>query len=418
MAHNWTTHTITNFPPATTIYVAVTGDDMVGDGTPDNPYRSITKAGIVGAGSGKSVMIGTGGYTGSLNYSQLRLFGELGKETQTIINLNGGTLNSVTITGIYFKNLTIKNGTINTHSNVICSNTNFIDVSIMDTVGNANLDLIECDLINTTISNGTSLYKAYLSKCKLFNSTLYNQKGIAIAYGCYKLESCYIDSFSRVQFSTFGTITEIDFNDIEGQIMFQDGANPDVYLTLAQALVDYPVQVGPKNINSNPLFADVSKMSFVVGNASPLIGNSKTNGNIGNAKRGDAYFCGINNELKSIASGGSASLAGIVGTTDLTVPLDGFSGTITSGPILISSSGVAELGAINYKGNYALDSSLGGTACAQVPDSFEYTGGNPPNNISYKLRYSTSGNMPLVDGQWDNGGLIPAGVEYCTSNRW
>lgn len=413
MAYNWTTKTIADYPGA--VFAVVTGDDTLGNGLVDTPYRSINKAGTI-AGTGP-IVLGTGGYTGTSYLGTRRtIAGEYLKGKQTVINLNGGTLDKGLYYDITLNDLTIKNGSVSLH----CENTNgvgtFNRITFIDCIINNDSDNLagvynynDCEFINCTLSNTFRMKPRYI-RCKFFNTTSFNQKSLSVGFGCTLLESSYVDSFSKIEFNTEANITEINFNDIEGQLKFQDGTNPDVYVGLAQALSEHPLEVGSNNINANPLFADVSKMALTVSNSSPLIGASKTGNNIGNAFRADTYFCQISPQLRSTLSGGTALIAGMDGTTDLTVTPGFFVGTIRTGVFPINTSAVSELGAIQYIGKYALDSSLGGTSNSQVPDASGYTGISP-NNLSYKLRYSTGSTppSPTVNGDWDNGGLIAAG---------
>lgn len=411
MAHNWTTKTIADFPSPANKFTVVTGDDTLGNGLPDNSYRSIPQGVTVLSGSGNKLVVGTGGYTGSIALNIGGLVGEYLKAKQTIVNLDGGTMTifNIGITTL-LQDLTVKNGSVVSYSFQTYTRCTFIDCNI--TLADAGIftTFNECEFINCQIGNTGVPSLFDFSLCKFFNSTVSNLKNIVVNHGCRKLESCYVDSFSRVQFRQETGITELNFNDIEGQLMFQDGTNPDVYVGLTQALSEHPTVVGSRNINVDPLFADVSKMALTISNSSPLIGASKTNGNIGNAFRADTYFCQSSTQLRSTLSGGTALITGMDGTTDLTVTPGFFVGTIRTGVFTISASILSELGAIQYIGKYALDSSLGGTANSQVPDASGYTGISP-NNLSYKLRYSTGSTppSPTVNGDWDNGGLIAAG---------
>lgn len=420
MANNWTTKTLADYPAATSFYANVTGDDTPitgGDGSPDNPFRTITKASLESPGYGRQIVWGTGTHTGSISSVQDSIAGEFGKARQSILNLNGGSLGINNATGTILQDLTIKNGSVDLSIIIpIVSAINrvtFIDCTINNSYDiNSYFQIFtDCEFINCQISTTTRMVLEYI-RCKFFNTTSYNQKNISAGFGCRKLESCYVDSFSKIEFSSVANITEINFNDIEGQLMFQDGTNPDVYLTLAQALIDYPTKVGSKNIDEGPMFADISKLALVVDNASPLLGTSKTGGNIGNAKRGTFYAAGISPELTPIGGGGTAVFTNLVGTSDLTVDPVFDTGESLSGVCVHNSSQIQLLGPLVYIGKYALDSSLGGLANSQVPDNFDYssgTAGDNPENLTYELRFSTGNTPPVVDADFDNAGWITAG---------
>jgi hypothetical protein len=412
MAHNWATKTIADYPTPTNRFTAVTGDDTLGTGTADNPYRSIPRGGLALASSTKTLVIGTGGYTGAISTSEVSFVGEEGKMLQTVINLNGSTMSCQNLWVL--KDLTVKNGLLYSVSQFgNFTRCRFIDMNFqfVQVGAGAIWAFTDCEFINCNIGQVT-FNRTYFTRCKMFNTAVLNLAPALVNSGCEKLESCYVDSFSRVEFKQSASIVEIANNDIQGTLRFQDGANPNTNLTLAQALIDYPAKVQTNNINLPPQFADVSKMAFTVSNASPLIGAGKTQSNIGNVKRGDAYFCGINPEMTDTGIGGTATFTDFIGTTDKTVDPAASTGEFVTGAITVNSETVSVLGVIEYIGKYALDSSLGGAANSQVPDNYDYaegTGGDSPDNLTFEMRWSTGAVPPVLDADYDNGGIIPAG---------
>lgn len=407
MAHNWTTKTLIDFPPATSVYAVVTGDDSFGDGSPDTPYRSINQSSFSSPGIAKKIVWGTGGSSGSITTIQDSIHGEEGKAKQSVIDLDGGVLTMQGISGVALSNLTVMNGTITIDPTCTISNVIFIDCNFSAPFGYA-LNFNDCIFINTNFSDGSSFIACYFITCMFFNSTVYNKAPAYANYGCARLQSCYVDTYSRIQMTSF---YDFEYNDFEGQIMLQNGANPFVYLTLEQAMLDYPSQIGTTSINQPPLFADVSKMAFNVSGASPLLGTSKTGGNIGNAMRADVYFCDVHPELTDVGLGGDAVITNLDGTTDKTVNTAFPDGTFITGVITVDSMTVSILGSIGYIGKYALDSSLGGLSNDQVPDSFDYvdgTSGNTPDNLTYRMRWATGSTPPTRTTGWYNGGLTPA----------
>jgi hypothetical protein len=407
---NWRQITLDTYP--TGAYVDLSGSDITGDGSPNNPYLTPNNASTVGSpGYTRPIIVGQGLYTGTILTSQDNIIGEDGLEKYTIFNLNGGTYQTAIATTT--KNVTIKNGTVYSPAGVpvtgLWQNVIFINCTIEDPTSTSAWfqDFTNCEFINCSLfQNGRS--RSRFSRCKFINSIVYNVKATEAGWGCYKLESCDVDAFSKIQFTSNANILAygelIDYNNVRGELMFQEGTNVDSYIDLATAITNYPTVVGTHNINADPLYHNVSKLALGVDPSSPNLGAGKNNFNIGNCTRSIGLF---NNVTPSMTVAGGAIITDLDGTNDLTVTPSATYGYHTTGSITINSLFVEEIGKIDYIGLIATDSTLGGVANQQVPDTLDHpigNSGNRPESLSYEMRFSTD-----VDGVWDNGGYINVG---------
>ena len=139
-----------------TIYVSIEGDDLTGDGTKDNPYRTIQK-GIDESGRKDIVQVLPGGYEENINLvSDLIVLGS-GAENTTITSDSGNIVTAHNVHNVTLSGFTI-DGQGSAENGIVCSGTtSLLEISCnlltgTSVAGIKCLDSVSVDIKNNTVS--------------------------------------------------------------------------------------------------------------------------------------------------------------------------------------------------------------------------------------------------------------------------
>ena len=240
-------------------------------------------------------------------------------------------------------------------------------------------------------------------KCSEFPHNLPCNFGVVRTF-----ENSYLGGASTLVWRFDTDLNRHKFSDIEG--LERVNNDPFGLTDLATFIINYP---GADNnvFDLDPKFNNAPIQDYTVQIDSPLI-RAAENGvdNIGNVSFGIGVYAGVAPELTV-----PELRTNLEGVNDLIVGGGGDSGLIRTAAIRIPTGRLQSLGIINYIGGLFFDKDQpGGTAGENenVPDNLTFTSGNAganPDRLGYRLRWSDQPFKPVGQGDWNNGGLAPAG---------
>jgi hypothetical protein len=394
-----------NFRLTGDYYVSKDGDDLNDGLTPDTPKKSLAAGLALVTSIDEILIVGAGVYNGTVNENMPH---------GSKIYADG----YVIVTGTGLETFRIQHST-----NAIISfyNFHFRNLDKIEAAG-ANAGntlrfyscLIECD-IQINNSSSPTFYDSVIINSTLDTTIQPNYNSFFSYYSIFinctidwmfAFDSSYIDSNTTMSFKDFNiNLANFKNSIIEGTLR----VNGDVHglTNLATFLTNYPT-ADNNNIDSDPLFNNVSKQDFSVQSSSPMIGHASNGYNVGSVTVGSPYYAGTASEIDT-----PVTKTNLTGTTDLVVGGGGDTGLLRTDVMTVNSGSLNKLSTMKYIGELRFDKDeTGGTTENQnVPDYTTATtgAGANPDRLTYKMRWSTGTVAPTVDADWDNNGVIAAG---------
>jgi hypothetical protein len=255
------------------------GDDIAGDGSAENPYRTIAK-GISMAIDNDTVFAGPGRYVENIDFGGklITVHGYLGPE---VTILEPATLGQYTIRmtngeplGTQFSGFTVTRGgdtytvMIDNGGEPLITGCVF-DYNIRNVSGN-NKTVIRTDWSNPTISDnlfihngGISCVGIYYGTGTIINNTFDDNNRGFLSITTQGIAKNNIVTNSS-EYGIYGTWTEIDYNDVwNNNPNYQGGS------------------AGPHDISADPVYIDVAKDRYLVEYTSPCVGAGESGVDIG-----------------------------------------------------------------------------------------------------------------------------------------
>lgn len=256
------------------------GDDVTGDGSSSNPWKTITHAVANTTGAIDNIYLAPSEYINDVyNVNSRRIIGDT-MNRDVIITDGTGNGNAFNRPSVYLENIVIKGYLTPFVDDAWASkeapvNCVFIDngsVPYKSTGGSIN-DFIDCIFINNNINLINTVSGKFL-RCLFYNSNIVNTTGQATNF-----QRCLFDLNSNYVASTgVGQVSVTDFSHIESIPIFENGDNTN--LTIDPNVTE--------EITTPALFVSPSFIDLAVSSVSPLLKNDIT-GNVGNVFRGLSF---------------------------------------------------------------------------------------------------------------------------------
>lgn len=349
-----------------------------------NPYTVYADGVVIVDGNGgNGYHEGGGGGAGQLNFNGIKFqnFNNFGKQ-------NAGGTKSYTHSDCWFTNITRIGGA--SDAGMTFNRCTFINATINHS---ASLIFNDCKFFNCTFTTSVNTFtRCYFDAATIVYSAVVAGVGDNLFEGHWKVNVASVAT-SGILIDNLGKYYDLSLAGSGGTgdigTPFFRGNTINKSFALAYHIVAYPT-MNTRSIASSPLFNNVSVKDFNVSLASPMLArNSVNNITIGDAKYALGFYPNVTAELLEV---NGAIISGLSGTTDLTVTSG--SGYIRSAPILFGSSGVLQVGKIDYLGALTFDKTVTPPVARNqnVPDSDVYSStvaGATPDRLVFDVRVSS-----------------------------
>lgn len=332
---------------------------------------------------GNGYFSGGAAYTASMNFTgfNFRNFANLGRGT------SGSGNRPMNFTDCTFNTITrIGDNLASTKTFTRCT---FIGATFNDGLA---INFNDCKFFNCTFLTIGVFTRCYLDAATIVYSAVVAGVGDNLFEGHWKVNVASVAT-SGILIDNLGKYYDLSLAGSGGTgdigTPFFRGNTINKSFALAYHIVAYPT-MNTRSIASSPLFNNVSVKDFNVSLASPMLArNSVNNITIGDAKYALGFYPNVTAEFLEV---NGAIISGLSGTTDLTVTSG--SGYIRSAPILFGSSGVLQVGKIDYLGALTFDKPVTPPVARNqnVPDSDVYSStvaGATPDRLVFDVRVSS-----------------------------
>lgn len=446
-----------NFRISGSYYVSKAGSDSNSGTSPESPKRTIQAVITAASRLPGTVVIGAGVYTEVLSavatYNMnlvadgaVTIRAPLANISNMLFTSNYNATRTFYATGITFENfnnIEFQTSGINTPSPIEFRNCTFKYTNFYCIFGAAFVYMYGCKFINSNIE---------------INTVSANGVGIRLIDGCVFINSkvsiedpssnVFINSYTNSNSSIDVLPTNMNYNNMQSRAIrtrttsslssgvYQDSLGKYYDLSRPTAIGDgtfgnpygkpytstasfsfdvhkaiYPT-INSNSFSADPKFNNVLTQDFSLQPDSPHVGNALDRvSNIG-----DTYVAVNVPASGSLFSGSGALVENLYLSQDgYIVSGSNLSGSVTSAPILVSPTAKV-INAVEYVGmlRFNKDTTAQTGSNIQVPDAVTYTSasgeaGANPDRLTYYMRWTTGSSQPVVDSDWDNGALKPAG---------
>ncbi len=286
MAFQWNIN-----PTGTNIYVDKLGNDTTGDGTAQNPYKSIAKATSVGT-SGNNIILGNGIWSEqrTLNSIAFKWWGN--GMTEIDDSIVSFTIYSDTFN--YFNVLIVANTSIVPY---YCHYCNYVRVKLMGAYPSV-FNGYYCNIYNTSVAMSIYGIPTYVHNCNIINcdggaalttpKTFYNNVIIGPASPSFSGIGCDYNNYTTLAIPTTGGANAHSINNASTGQTVADYFNS--YNVTSPELSDFTAKAGSKNIRAGYGNGDIgfsqgfgrsaSASEFTTAGGAILKGLSLVNGQI------------------------------------------------------------------------------------------------------------------------------------------
>jgi hypothetical protein len=366
------------------IYVSSIGNDNTGNGTPCQPYASLSKA-ITMASTGNKIVVGTGIYKDTIN------------------NINGLNKGQVTFCadGIVIYSGSAKIQRMENYSKFI--GFQFIDCGV--TIFNSIATLENCRFIN---SGTGELFGGILRNCFFYSGTVFTGHD-SFFYNC-TFQKCKVSSLSSKKIKEldscqFGEYTNVYVDSSFIQYFNYCNQEPGTVINIDGT--DCNSLLSVQNLNSNfqangtevdPVFNNTGMLDYTLHRTSPIINSGRYGQQIGAYGKSFSLHSPINNMNSDIIAGGIYTHVGVeTNTGNYLLDTNFHVGTIETNVIDLGDVVVLER-------IFLYASQLFETPPSNyiVDYNNEFT---HPNIVTYQMRYSSKSadllELPYKEMAWD-----------------
>ncbi|KGO88367.1 hypothetical protein Q765_00145 [Flavobacterium rivuli WB 3.3-2 = DSM 21788] len=379
-------------------YTSKAGSDSNNGTTKDTPKATLNAAValnlvgdvVVGAGSYSESIVATTAITGIRGDGDVLFYGDSTMEFTISVSTGIFAVSNITFNG--YRAISARfNG--NGRDFVNCK---FYNISAFNPQGFG--VFTNCIFVNCTWA-GTNASRYTFDQCIFINCTIRD---------CSKMTNCYMNGVSTVRTIAGITAANFDGNNIMGANAI--AVSDTNYLSLTAHKAANPT-LNINSFNLPPKFNGVEKLDFSLQFDSPHIRVDAVN--IGGTTTGISTAA-LDPEFRQ--ENGAIWTGVMISGTDIVLSPGVTVGTIRAAPIRTSVNS-SEILNLVYNGQMLFNKSTPGGSATNltVPDATTYPGNSAngmgnPDRLTFEVRWTNSDNKPVIDADYINGYLLPAGA--------